>query len=66
MDAAEKIENNVNRIIKNSKFEVVTKKLENALDITLIESVNDIDLNQFMSNSSGGRTLGNVVKIKRK
>ena len=28
MDAAEKIENNVNRIIKNSKFEVVTKKLE--------------------------------------
>ena len=44
----------------------LTKKLEKALDITLIESVNNVDLNQYMSNSSGERTLGNVVKIKRK
>ena len=28
--------------------------------------VNDIDLNQFISNSSGDRTLGNIMKIKRK
>lgn len=44
----------------------LTKKLEKALNITLIESVNDDDLNQYFNNSSGERTLGNVVKIKRK
>jgi putative transcription factor len=40
--------------------------LENTLGITLLEKVDKIDLNQFMSSSSGERTLGNVMKIKRK
>ena len=40
----------------------LTKKLEKALNITLIESVNDLDLNQYMGNSSGDRTLGNIMK----
>ena len=44
----------------------LTKKLEKALDIKLIENIDDIDLNQYMSSSSGERTLGNVMKIKRK
>ena len=44
----------------------LTKKLEKALNITLLENVNDVDLNQFINSSSGERTLGNIVKIKRK
>ena len=44
----------------------LTKKLERTLDITLLEKVDNIDLNQFINNSSGERTLGNVMKIKRK
>ena len=44
----------------------LTKKLEKALDIKLIENIDDVDLNQFMSSSSGERTLGNIMKIKRK
>ncbi|WP_407420716.1 multiprotein bridging factor aMBF1 [Methanobrevibacter sp.] len=44
----------------------LTKKLEKALNITLFEDVNDVDLNQFMNSSSGERTLGNIMKIKRK
>ncbi|MDO5814356.1 MAG: multiprotein bridging factor aMBF1 [Methanobrevibacter sp.] len=44
----------------------LTKKLEKALDIKLLEKVDNIDLNQFVSNSSGERTLGNIMKIKRK
>ncbi len=44
----------------------LTKKLEKALDITLLEKVGDIDLNQYINKSSGERTLGNMVKIKRK
>ena len=44
----------------------LTKKLEKALNITLLEEVNNVDLNQFNSSSSGERTLGNVMKIKRK
>lgn len=44
----------------------LTRKLENTLGITLLEKVDKIDLNQFMSSSSGERTLGNVMKIKRK
>ena len=43
-----------------------TKKLERALDIKLLEKSENIDLNQYMSSSSGERTLGNVMKIKRK
>ena len=44
----------------------LTKKLERALDIKLLEKTENIDLNQYMSTSSGERTLGNVMKIKRK
>ncbi|AMD17121.1 XRE family transcriptional regulator [Methanobrevibacter sp. YE315] len=44
----------------------LTKKLEKALNIKLLEKTDNIDLNQFISNSSGERTLGNVMKIKRK
>ena len=31
-----------------------------------IEDVDNIDLNQFINSSSGERTLGNIMKIKRK
>lgn len=44
----------------------LTKKLEKALNITLLENVDNVDLNQFINNSSGERTLGNIMKIKRK
>lgn len=44
----------------------LTKKLENALDIKLLEKIDNIDLNQYISTSSGERTLENIMKIKRK
>lgn len=44
----------------------LTKKLEKALDITLIESIEKVDLSQFAGESAGKRTLGNIVKIKKK
>ena len=44
----------------------LTKKLEKALNINLLEEINNVDLNQFISGSSGERTLGNVMRIKRK
>ncbi len=44
----------------------LTKKLEKTLNIKLLEKVNNVDLNQFINSSSGERTLGNVMKIKRK
>ncbi|MGX8693334.1 MAG: multiprotein bridging factor aMBF1 [Methanobrevibacter sp.] len=44
----------------------LTKKLEKALNIKLLEKVNNVDLNQFINTSSGERTLGNIMKIKRK
>ena len=44
----------------------LTKKLENALNIQILEKIDNIDLNQFINNSSGERTLGNIVKIKKK
>ena len=44
----------------------LTKKLEKALNIKLLEKVENVDLNQFINSSSGERTLGNVMKIKRK
>ena len=44
----------------------LTKKLEKTLNIKLLEKVDNVDLNQFINNSSGERTLGNVMKIKRK
>lgn len=44
----------------------LTKKLEKALNVKLLEKVNNVDLNQFINTSSGERTLGNIMKIKRK
>ena len=44
----------------------LTKKLEKALNIKLLEKVNNVDLNQFVNSQTGERTLGNVMKIKRK
>ena len=44
----------------------LTKKLENALNITLIENVEELDLSKYTGNPSQGRTLGNVVKIKKR
>lgn len=44
----------------------LTKKLEKALNITLLEKIDNVDLNQFINSSSGERTLGNIMKIKRK
>jgi putative transcription factor len=44
----------------------LTKKLEKTLNIKLLEKVDNVDLNQFINTSSGERTLGNVMKIKRK
>ena len=44
----------------------LTRKLEKALNIKLLEKVNNVDLNQFINTSSGERTLGSVMKIKRK
>ncbi|WP_406535876.1 multiprotein bridging factor aMBF1 [Methanobrevibacter sp.] len=44
----------------------LTKKLEKALNIKLLEKINNVDLNQFVNSSSGERTLGNIMKIKRK
>ena len=44
----------------------LTKKLEKALNIKLLEDVDNVDLNQFINSSSGERTLGNIMKIKRK
>ena len=44
----------------------LTKKLEKCLNIKLLEEVNNVDLNQFVNSSSGERTLGNIMKIKRK
>ena len=44
----------------------LTKKFEKALNIKLLEKVDNIDLNQFVNSSTGERTLGNIMKIKIK
>ena len=44
----------------------LTKKLEKALNIKLLEKIDAFDLNQYINNSSGERTLASVVKIKKK
>ncbi|WP_406531772.1 multiprotein bridging factor aMBF1 [Methanobrevibacter sp.] len=44
----------------------LTKKFEKALNIKLLEKVNNVDLNQFVNTQTGERTLGNIMKIKRK
>ena len=47
-------------------YRIYDKKLENALNITLIENVEELDLSKYTGNPSQGRTLGNVVKIKKR
>lgn len=42
------------------------KKLENALDVELLEQYNTDDLSQYLGNSGSGVKLGSIVKIKRK
>lgn len=44
----------------------LTKKLEDVLDLTLLEKTGEIDLTQFQGNDSGKLTLGSIVKIKKK
>lgn len=44
----------------------LTKKLEKKLNITLVEKIDDIDLNSFKGKSSDEFTLADIVKIKRK
>lgn len=44
----------------------LAKKLENILKITLIEKLEDLDLESFKKSSSSGPTLGDIVKIKKK
>ena len=44
----------------------LAKKLEKALNIILIEKISNMELEDFKNKSSGGPTLGDIVKIKRK
>ena len=44
----------------------LTKKFEKVLNIKLLEKTSNVDLNQFINTSTGERTLGSIVKIKRK
>ena len=44
----------------------LAKKLENTLKITLIEKLDDFDLETLQKSSSSGPTLGDIVKIKKK
>ena len=44
----------------------LAKKLEKALNITLIEKISDMDLEDFKNKTAGGPTLGDIVKIKKK
>ena len=40
-------------------------KFEKTLNIKIIEKVDNLDLEQFKTSSSGGLTLGSIVKIKK-
>ena len=44
----------------------LAKKLENILKITLIEKLEEIELEAFSKSSTNGPTLGDIVKIKKK
>jgi putative transcription factor len=44
----------------------LAKKLEKALNITLIEKISNMELEDFKNKSAGGPTLGDIVKIKKK
>ena len=36
------------------------------INIKLLENVEELDLSEYTGNSTQGRTLGNVVKIKKR
>ncbi|WP_297983782.1 multiprotein bridging factor aMBF1 [uncultured Methanobrevibacter sp.] len=58
----------INRI-ESGKMEPdlkLAKKLEKTLNITLIEKIDDFDLESYKSSSFEPNTLGSIVKIKRK
>ena len=44
----------------------LAKKLEKSLNITLIEKISDMNLEDFKNRTAGGPTLGDIVKIKKK
>jgi len=44
----------------------LAKKLEKALNITLIEKISNMELEDFKNKTAGGPTLGDIVKIKKK
>jgi len=44
----------------------LAKKLEKALNITLIEKKSNMELEDFKNKTAGGPTLGDIVKIKKK
>jgi putative transcription factor len=44
----------------------LARKFEKALNITLIESIGEFDLDQLKSSGNRGPTLGDIVKIKKK
>ncbi|MDR0900886.1 MAG: multiprotein bridging factor aMBF1 [Methanobrevibacter sp.] len=44
----------------------LAKKIEKALNIELIEKINDLDIESFKRNSSKEPTLGDIVKIKKR
>ena len=43
----------------------LARKIESKLNIRIIEDINDFDLDQYTSSSSGGFTLEDIVKIKK-
>jgi putative transcription factor len=44
----------------------LAKKLEKALNINLLEKISNMELEDFKNKTSGGPTLGDIVKIKKK
>lgn len=44
----------------------LAKKVEKALNITLLKKISDIELENFKNRTSNGSTLGDIVKIKKK
>ena len=70
-DLARKINERVSVITRIETGKMIpdpklTKKLEKTLNIKLLEKIDTVDLNQFINDSPGKRTLGNIVKIKKK
>ena len=66
LDAKVIVALNMSDILEKKGLVIHEDKLEKALNIRLLEKVNNVDLNQFVNSQTGERTLGNVMKIKRK